>query len=106
VDASAASVADLSGVVNVGSLSIDLPAESDLVGSLRVGGGELRVCTSPGVGLHVTTRGRPSQVTVEGLEQTASEWQNPDYSSAAHRADLRVTVNFGTVEINPIGGCK
>jgi hypothetical protein len=106
VDASAASVADLAGVVNVGSLSIDLPAEGDLVGSLRIGGGELRVCTSPGAGLHVTTRGRPGQLSVDGVERTGSEWQSPDYAAAAHHADLRVTLNFGSVEINPIGGCK
>jgi phage baseplate assembly protein gpV len=50
VDASAASIANLSAAVNVGSLSIHLPANSDLVGSLRVGGGELQVCSPPGVG--------------------------------------------------------
>ena len=26
--------------------------------------------------------------------------------AAPHRADLNVSVNFGVVEINPIGGCK
>jgi phage baseplate assembly protein gpV len=106
VDASAASVTDVSAVVNVGSLSLRLPAGSDLSGSLRVGGGQLLVCSAPGVGLHVTTRGTAKQVTVDGLRQTESEWQSLDYSSAAHRVDLSVNVNFGTVEINPIGGCK
>jgi hypothetical protein len=106
VDASSASVADLSAVINVGSLSISLPADNDLVGSLRVGGGELLVCAPPGVGLSITTRGVASHVTVEGLHETETAWQSPDYASAAHRADLRVGVNFGTVAINPIGGCK
>lgn len=106
VDASTASVADMSAVVNAGSLSIRLPANSNLVGSLRVGAGELQVCTPPGVGLRVTTRGTAKQVTVDGLHQTESEWQSPDYASAAHRADLSVSVNFGNVQINPIGGCK
>jgi hypothetical protein len=106
VDASAAFVGDLSGVVNVGSLSIQLPADGDLVGSLRVGGGKLQVCTPPGLGLRVTTSGGPKQVTVDGLQQTESEWQSPNYVSAAHRADLRVSVNFGAVEIDPIGGCR
>lgn len=106
VDASAASVTDVSAVVNVGALSIRLPADSDLVGSLRVGAGELQICSPSGVGLRVTTRGTARQVTVDDLQQTESAWQSPDYLSAPHRADLSVNVNFGTVEINPIGGCK
>ena len=106
VDASAASVANLSAVVNVGALSIHLPADSDLAGSLRVGAGELQVCTAPDLGLHITTRGAAKQVTVNGLQQTESVWESPNYASAAHRADLSVSVNFGAVEINPIGGCR
>ena len=106
VDASAASVADLSAVINVGSMSIRLPADSDVSGSLRVGAGQLDICSPPGVGLRVTSRGTAEMVRVDGLQQHASEWQSPDYASASHRADLTVSVNFGVVEINPIGGCK
>jgi len=106
VDASGASIANLSAVVNVGAMSIRLPAESDLVGTLRVGGGELQLCASPGVGLNVTTRGDPKEVTVDGLHQTESRWQSPDYGSAAHHADLTISAAFGGVEINPIGGCR
>ena len=106
VDASAASVANLSAVINAGSLSIHLPADSDVVGSLRVGAGQLQICSPPGVGLRVTSRGTAEMVRVDGLQQHASEWQSPDYASATHRADLSVNVNFGVVEINPIGGCK
>lgn len=106
VDASAASVANLSAVINAGSLSIHLPADSDLVGSFRVGAGQLQVCSPPGLALRVTSRGTAEMVRVDGLQQHESEWQSPDYLSATHRADLSVNVNFGVVEINPIGGCK
>ena len=106
VDASAASVANLSAVINAGSLSIHLPADSDVVGSLRVGAGQLQICSPPGLGLRVTSRGTAEMVRVDGLQQHASEWQSPDYASATHRDDLSVNVNFGVVEINPIGGCK
>jgi len=106
VDASAASVADVSAVVNVGSLSIDLPAASDLTGSLRVGAGELRICAPPGLGLRVTSPDVSDEVSVAGLEQTSPSWQNPEYTSATHRADLRVSGTFGAIEIDPIGGCK
>ncbi len=106
VDASAASVADVSAVVNVGSLSMTLPGASDLTGSLRVGGGELRICAPPGLGLRVTSRDVAGGVIVTGLEQQESDWQSPDYASATHRADLTVRATFGAVEINPIGGCS
>ncbi len=106
VDASAASVANLSAVVNAGSLSIHLPADSDVVGSLRVGAGQLQICSPPGLGLRIASRGTAEMVRVDGLQQHESEWQSPDYASATHRADLSVNVNFGVVEINPIGGCK
>ena len=106
VDASGASVGELSGVINVGSLSIRLPSAGDLVGSVRVGGGELRICSAAGSGLRITAKGQPRQFLVEGLQQHASEWQSSDYASATHRADLSVNVNFGVIEIDPIGGCE
>jgi len=106
VDASAGSITSLSGDVNVGMLSIHLPAGSDLTGRLSVGGGDLQICTPPGIALSVTTRSGPKEVTVDGLRQTESRWQSPDYASAAHHADLTISAEFGAIEINPIGGCK
>ncbi len=106
VDASAASIADVSAVVNVGSLSLTLPAASDLTGSLRVGGGELRICAPPGLGLRVMSRGVAGGVIVDGVDQQESNWQNPEFASATHRADLTVRATFGAVEINPVGGCS
>jgi len=106
VDASAASIAELSTVTNVGSLSMRLPASSDLVGSFRVGAGELRICAPPGLGLRVSTTGVARHVTVAGLQETGRNWENAEFASAPHRAYLNVSVSFGTVRINPIGGCR
>ena len=105
VDGSGASVSNLSGKVRVGSLAIQLP-ENDVTGSLDVGGGELRLCTPPGLGLRLTTKGMPREVVIDGLSQSGTEWESPDYASATHRADLDVHVNFGVVRIDPMGGCK
>jgi hypothetical protein len=33
-------------------------------------------------------------------------WQSANYESAEYRADLAVHVDFGAIEINPIGGCR
>jgi len=106
LDATGASIAHLSAAINVGRLSIHLPADSDLAGTFRVGGGELQVCTAPGVGLRVTSKGFAEHLAVAGLRQTGSQWQSADYASMARHDDLTITTNFGSVEINPIGGCK
>lgn len=106
VDLSEASVASLSGTVNAGMLSFSLPATADVVGSMEVNAGALQVCVPSGLGLHVRHTGALSGVSVNGLRQTGTDWQSPDYASATHHADLNVKVHFGNVEINPIGGCK
>jgi hypothetical protein len=106
IDASSASLADLSAVINVGALAVDLPADSNLTGSLRVGAGELLICAPPGLGLRVTTRGLGDGVVESGLRQRDSVYQSPHWQTAEHRADLTVRVNFGSVEIDPIGGCE
>jgi hypothetical protein len=106
VDASGASIAEIAAELNLGVLSIHLPEAADVTGSIEVGGGELQVCTSPGTGLRVRSHGTPFEVNVEGIEQDGSTWQSSDYATATHRADLDVEVDFGVIEINPIGGCK
>jgi hypothetical protein len=106
VDVSGASVANLTGTVRVGRLSIDLPSAGAVAGSFRLGAGELDVCSPPGTGLRVSFTGPAREVTVEGRHENGSEWSNAEYMSAQNRADLQVSVEFGAVKINPIGGCK
>jgi hypothetical protein len=106
VDLSGATLASLTGAVNAGSLSFRLPATADIVGSLEVNAGALQVCVPGELGVRIHQTGALNGVSVNGLDQTGSDWQSPNYQSAAHRADLTVTANLGSVEINPIGGCK
>jgi hypothetical protein len=90
----------------VGLLSIHLPSAGVLTGSVRIGAGELQLCSSPGTGLHVAFTGPAREVTVEGRHEGGSEWTSAENASASSRADLRVSVEFGAVKINPVGGCK
>jgi hypothetical protein len=107
VDASgAASLRSVTGVVNVGAMSLDLPATSDFTGSFTVGAGKLDLCTAPGLGLRVTSSDTGGNVSVAGLDIDSGQWESSDYRTAPHRADLTVHVTFGAVDINPIGGCK
>jgi hypothetical protein len=106
VDASSAELGDLSVTVDLGSTTISLPAGADIVGSLDVNLGELKVCLPEGLGLRVTQGDELGEVRYEGREQDRGAWQSPDYVQAAHHADLLVNVSLGSLEFNPIGGCK
>ncbi len=106
VDASGASLDELSATVNVGSLAIQLPGHGVLTGSIRVGAGNLLLCSAPGAGLFVTVRGNGEEVTVGGVEWDAPSWNKPGYELAAVRASLDVHVNFAAIAIDPIGGCS
>ena len=59
-----------------------------------------------GLGLSVDMRGPGREVTAAGLEVPGGDWQSPDFATALYRANLDVTVTFGVVTINPIGGCR
>jgi hypothetical protein len=106
VDLSGTAVTSLSGTVNAGLLSFLLPAAADVVGSMEVNAGALQVCVPDGLGLRVRHTGALSGISVAGRHQAGTDWQSPDYLSATHRADVNVNVNLGSVEIDPIGGCK
>ena len=87
-------------------MKIQLPTDSDLTGTLRIGGGELWICAPPGAGLRVSTTGWPSTFLVDGDEQTGATWQSPGYASAPHRADLTVRANFAYIHIDSaLGEC-
>jgi hypothetical protein len=105
VDASSTAMSELDGALNFGRMSIQLPEHSSLSGAIRVGAGMLELCAQPGSLLHVDFAGTPREVRVNGLQTDASEWQS-DNALSPYRIDLSVKVNFGTVAINPIGGCK
>ena len=107
VDASgAASLRSVTGAVNVGAMSLDLPATNDFTGSFTGRAGKLDLCTAPGLGLRVTSSDTGGNVSVAGLDIDSGQWESSDYRTAPHRADLTVHVKFGAVDINPIGGCK
>ena len=106
VDLSEASLVSLSGTVNAGQLTVSLPADAGIAGSLVINAGQLNVCAPEGVGLRVHHTGVLGATSINGQDVRGTDWQSPDYASAAHRTDLTIAANFGSVEVNPIGGCK
>lgn len=106
IDATEATLRDLSGTLNFGRMSVKLPSETSLTGAFRIAAGELLLCSRPGYGLRVDIIGAARDVRVGGLRYDERIWESDEYATAQHRADISVRVNFGALAIDPIGGCK
>lgn len=112
LDLSGASIAAMAATVSFSQVGIIVPTGSDLTADLRVTGGDVRVCTTSNalepIGLRVTGRGFADHVSIRGATQTDTDihYQSADYATATHHADLRVNASFGSITIDPIGGCK
>jgi hypothetical protein len=102
----AAALSELSATLNFGLLSVDLPARSSVSGAIRIAAGQLNLCMQPGDGLRLDIVGSAREVRVGGLRYDERIFESDGYALAQHRTDLSVRINFGTIEINPIGGCK
>jgi hypothetical protein len=107
-DLSQASTDGLSVEVNAGNASVALPSGSDTDGSITVNAGSVNICTPPDLGLRFnTSQGLAgTNFNEAGLVQSGGTWTSPNYGSAAHKADLSISVNLGSATLNPSGGCK
>lgn len=106
VDLSGATVQRLSATTSLGAMSIHLPESSSLSGALRVNLGQINVCFPADLGLRITQNHVIGQVSYEGFDQRNSTWQTPGYELATQHAELDLDVNLGSIQFNPIGGCK
>jgi len=106
VDLAEATVKIVSLRVNGGATSITLPATGDFAGDISVNAGAVRVCASDGLGLRVRSESTFASITMPGLVRVGDAWETPGYATAINHADVTVSVNVGSVEINPEGGCK
>ena len=80
--------------------------DDDLSGDLTVNAGSLQVCAPSALGLRVHGTTSLGATTYNGLIRSGDAWETPGYATATHHADLSVSANVGSVNINPAGGCK
>jgi hypothetical protein len=112
VDLSSTYVSDISTVTNLGQLTLFLPTGSDPTVKVTMNGGEVRICTPTAdlasEGVRVTGRVFAGHIDVRGRRETDTtiDYESQGYALAPHRADIRVTGSFGSIEIDPIGGCS
>ena len=105
VDLGDATIARLSMRVNAASASLRLPAQ-DFGADLSVSAGALKVCAPSELGLRIRSTSVLASTHYNGLISNGDVWESPGYSMANHHADVTITANVGSVDINPLGGCQ
>jgi hypothetical protein len=106
VDLGEATIADLSMRVNAASASLRLPAGQDFSADLSVSAGALKICAPSELGLRIRSTSVLASTHFNGLIGSGDVWESPGYSMANHHADVTITVNVGSVDVNPLGGCQ
>ncbi len=106
VDLDQATVAQLSMSVNAASASVRLPMTGDIGADFSVNAGSLRICAPSDVGLRIHQDGVLSTTSYPGLVRSGDTWESPGYATAIHHADVTISVNVGSVDVNPMGGCQ
>jgi len=104
-DLAAATLERLTAHVNGGAAWVRLPAD-DFAASLTVNAGALQICAPSDLGLRIRSDGTLTATTYGGLERSDSTWESPGYATAIHHADVTISANVASVDVNPMGGCK
>ena len=92
--------------VNAAAASVLLPATGDFSANFAVNAAELNVCAPADLGLRIRQDVVLGATTYSGLVRNGDAWETHGYSMATHHADVTVSVNVGSVDVNPEGGCK
>jgi hypothetical protein len=105
LDLEGATLGHLVARVNGGSAAVRLPAQ-DFDADLVVNAGALEICAPQDLGLQIRHEGVLTATTYAGLVRSGDTWQSPDYATAIHHADVTISANVASVDVNPMGGCK
>lgn len=106
VNLAEATVDYLSMSINAAAASVWLPAGQDLGADFSVNAGSLSICAADELGLRIRHEGVLGSTNYTGLVRTGDTWQSPGYSMANHHADVTISANVGSVDVNPLGGCQ
>ncbi|MEO8468616.1 MAG: hypothetical protein ABI573_02985 [Chloroflexota bacterium] len=101
-----ASIDRLSLDLNAAAASVLLPDGVNFTTSIDVNAGSVSVCVPAGLGLRIHQDVSLGDVKYAGATRTQDVWETPGYASAPNHADVTISVNVGSVDIAPEGGCK
>lgn len=105
-DLTGAQLDRLSVTLNGGEASVRLPATGDFSARFDANAAELEVCAPAGLGLRITQDVVLGTTSLAGLVRNGDAWETPGYSMATSHANVTMSVNVGSVDVNPEGGCK
>lgn len=106
LDLEGASLGHLSLRANGASAAVSLPATGDFGADLAVNAGSIRICAPADLGLRIRQEGSLASHRYAGLVRSGDAWVSPNDATAVHHADVTVTANVGSVDVNPEGGCR
>jgi len=106
VNLTGATLVRLSMEVNAAKASVRLPATGDFEADFMVNAADMSVYAPPELGLSISQDVVLGSTTYSGLVRNGNGWETPGYSTATSHADVTISVNVGSVDINPEGGCK
>ena len=94
---------------NAGSASLTLPTPTGtLSGSISANAGSVELCVPDDVGLRIRSSSSPfasNNFGDEGMARDGNLWTRAGFDTSQARIDLEVSANFGSVTLNPDGGC-
>jgi hypothetical protein len=106
LDLTGATLTRLAMDINAAGVTLRLPSGTDFTADLTVNAGRLIVCSPAGLGLRVHQKVVLGASHANGLTKTDGFLETPNYTTATNHADVTLTVNVGSVDFNPEGGCK
>lgn len=104
---------DLTGAVldrleieaNAADAAVRLPV-ADFSAEISANAANVDLCIPAGLGVRFSEDLDLGSVSRDDLVRVGNGWQTLDYETAAHRADVSLSINVGSVHIDPAGGCK
>jgi hypothetical protein len=111
LDLSSATLDRLVMDVNASSATIRLPRAADFNGDISVNAARVSICVPPELGLRVQATTVLGSTHLNGMVRAngtgrSTVWETPNYASAGYTAAMNIETNVGSVDINPVGGCK
>ncbi len=107
LDFGGASAATLNGTLNASTIGVILP-DGSFIANVTINASTLNLCSAADTGLRITYDDTLSSNNFAGLglTQSGKTWQSANYSTATSRAEIHITANVSTTNLNPAGGCQ
>jgi len=107
LDLAGASSATLNGTLNASTIGLILPSGS-FNANITINASTLNVCSAADTGLRITYDDTLSSQNFAsmGLTQSGKTWQSANYSTATAHAEIHISANVSTTNLNPAGGCQ